>query len=430
MLATVAEPLAPPLAARKVPARERVTRGWAAAVTLSAFGPYIGDGRLEQAVVFGSAAWVLVTGWPWMMRARAPSLWPLILLAAIEGVIVIGTVSRPFDPKFLGSQPASHGLAYFPVPLALVIVTWYWTLTVPAAELVVIVARVIVAAMSVNAAIAFAQMASGNITVLSFLPRFWDAAQATTGAAGIAGNGRFTGIFTLPAEAGLAYGLGLFCVIFLAQRGARRRALLDCCAAVMVTGGALSISKVFLLGALPLAAVMVLRGRRRVRVALGTVLAIAVFWLLARAGVLPSWQQGSARARSLLSPAVSLWTGGRYGGSAPSLTFPAADVLHASPWYGFGAGGLNVPYDSQWLEVLALAGMAGVILTALLLAVLGWRWLGLRDTLSRPEWLLAGASLALAAGASLGLPSLTTDRAGTMLWLIIGLLICSRCRSA
>lgn len=412
-----------PSAACRTAVRERATRWWAGAVILSAFGPYIGSIRLEQAVVFGSAVWVLVTGWPRMLKARVPPPWPLILLAAIEAVICIGTLSRPFDPGFLGSQPTSHGLTYFLPPLALLIVTWYWTLSVAACDLAATVARVTVAVMSVNGMIAFAQLASGNITVLSFLPRFWGAVPVTREVAGTASAGRFTGIFSLPAEAGMAYGLGLFCVVFLAQRGTWHRVLLGCFAAVMIAGGVLSVSKVFLLGALPLAALMVLRGHGRTRVLLCAALGGAGFWLLAHAGVLPAWA-GAAKVGGLLNPAVRIWGGGRYGAGG-SLGVPAADVLHASPWYGFGASGLLVPYDSLWLEALVLAGLAGVVLTAALVAAVGWRWLALRSALGRPEWLLAGASLALAAGASAGLPSLTTDRAGTLLWLILGLLVCA-----
>ena len=61
-----------------------------------------------------------------------------------------------------------------------------------------------------------------------------------------------------------------------------------------------------------------------------------------------------------------------------------------------------------------------------ILAGLACRWFRLREALGRPEWTLAGAALALAAGASLGLPSLTANRDSTLLWLILGLLIVAR----
>jgi hypothetical protein len=419
------EPLAALPAARADQARRRAVRLWAVAVCLSAFGPYVGSARLEQVAALGSAALVLTLGWSRMMAAvRVPSPWPLILLAGICGVTLIGTVSRPLDPDFYGAQSAVHGLMYFLLPLALVIVTWYWTLIVPAADLVVVVAKTTILAMSVNAAIAVAQMASGNAVVLGFLPRFWATSQSGEVALRAAENFRYTGVFDQPAEAGVAYGLTLLCVIFLVQRGSRRPILLALCAAVVVAGGVLSLSKVFLLGAPPSAMLVVLHGRGRVRILAGAAGTGAGFWLLAWTGILPGWAGGAA-LDSLADPAVTAWGGGRYG-TAGTLGSRAADVLHASPWYGFGAQGLAVAYDSLWIEALILAGVCGVILVTLLLACLGWQWLALRDTLSHPEWRLAGASLALAAGASLGLPSLTADRAGTLLWLVLGLLVCAR----
>ncbi len=100
-----------------------------------------------------------------------------------------------------------------------------------------------------------------------------------------------------------------------------------------------------------------------------------------------------------------------------------ADILRSSPWCGFGAGGLARAYDSLWVETLAISGVLGAVMMALVLVVLACRWLHLRSVLGRPEWRLAGATLALAAGASLGLPSLTANRACTMLWLILGVLV-------
>jgi hypothetical protein len=407
--------------------RERLTCWWCGVLCLSAFGPYTGGVRMEQVTVLASVVFVLVTGWPAMMAARnVPFPWPLILLAGICGVTFIGTFSRPFDPRWMGTQPVTHGLAYFVLPAALVVITWYWTLSVPASRLAVIAARVTAAASAISGVAAVAQMVADSVTVVGFLPRFWSAGATSSGAVNTASDGRFDGMFAQPAEAGLVEGLALLCVIFLWQRGSRHRVLLGAAAAAITAGGLLSVSKVFVLGALPLAALMVARGPARARAAAGIACAAAGFWLADQGGLLASWSRtGTALSRRLDAPSVTVWTGGRYG-SGSSLAPAVTDVLHASPWYGFGAGGLGVPYDSLWLELLATAGVAGVALTVALLGVLGRRWAGLRGVLSGPERRLAGMSLALAAGASLGVPSLTENVAVTVLWLIVGLLLCAQ----
>jgi TctA family transporter len=105
-------------------------------------------------------------------------------------------------------------------------------------------------------------------------------------------------------------------------------------------------------------------------------------------------------------------------------------VLHAFPWAGFSAAGLNVAYDSLWLEVFVVSGIIGIVLAAAMLVLLAARWARLKATLGRAEWQLAGGVLALAIGASLGIPSLTANRAATLLWLVLGLLVCARGRAA
>jgi hypothetical protein len=41
-------------------------------------------------------------------------------------------------------------------------------------------------------------------------------------------------------------------------------------------------------------------------------------------------------------------------------------------------------------------------------------------------WQLAAGVLFLATAGSLGIPSLTANRAGTLLWFVLGLLVCAR----
>jgi hypothetical protein len=418
-------------AAPAEPDSSRATLWWARLVALSAFGPYIaGSARTEQVAVFGSAAVILVVGWPTIVKARSHALLPALgLWLGICAVMAAASLSRPLDVAFYGAQPPSHALSFMALPAALMIVTWCWTLTARPGDLIRAVAPVIVAAMTVNTGIAVAQLAAGNVTVLGFLPRFWGASGATVTVAALAGgNFRYTGIFDQPAEAGIAYGMALLCLVWLARRGVMRRGLpLALCAAVLVTGGVLTVSKVFLLGAIPLAVLTVLRGPGRTRAAVWAAIATAAGWLLAGSGILPAWPAGAAFLR-LAQPSGSLasaYSAGRYG-TGGSLGAVTADVLRSSPLDGFGAGALNVAYDSLWVEVLVVAGVFGVVLLALFLAALARRWMALRGTLARPEWHLAGGVLALAIGASAGLPSLTANRAATLLWLVLGVLVTAR----
>lgn len=419
------------------------TRGraalWAARIaTLSVFGPYLsGNVRTEHTVVLAMLTVTVMVGWPVMARHSFHPLPVITAWLCLCAIMVIGTVWRPADLGGYGQQPATHGFAAFVMPLAFLILAWFWTLTAPTADLIRAIARIIVVAMSANTLIAVAQLASGTPQISGLLPHFWSgAATSASVATSAAQNGRYTGIFNQPADAGIAYGLALFCVIYLTRRAVRRQwkiVWLD--VALLLTGGVLSLSKTFVLGALPIAAFVVTRRQRaRLRVISGGAFAGAALWCLAALHVLPAWPGGTAAARGLVSGG-SLTTkvsGMRYG-TGGSLGPVVADVLRSAPLAGFGAGGLNTPYDSLWIEALAVAGILGVALMATVLILLWLRWTRQRDVLSPAQHSLAGATLALAAGASLGIPSLTSDPAAALLWLVMGVLITaqpSRRRSA
>jgi hypothetical protein len=412
----------------------RRTLWWARIVCLSAFGPYVtGSARTEQIAVFASVIFILVTGWPRMIRAPLGPAPFLVAWSGLVAVMLISTVFRPFDPGFYGSQPVSHALSAMALPLALMVITWYWTLTADPVSLIRAVTPVAVAGMCMNTVIEIAQVSVGKAEVFSFLPRFWDAApSAGSVAANAASDGRYTGIFNQPAEAGIAYGVALLALIWLARQRAWKPLAVTCAAVLLFTGGVLTVSKVFLLCALPVAVLTVMHGTARIRVLVTAAATGGALWLAGIAGMLPAWS-GAARLGYLTRPGASLtaqYSAGRYGVGG-TLAPVTADVLRAAPVAGFGAGGLDGPaYDSLWQQVLVVSGVLGVILAAAVFVMLAWRLTGLRRVLARENWQLACGTAVLAAGASAGIPSLTANRAATLLWLVLGALVTARSQGA
>jgi hypothetical protein len=88
----------------------------------------------------------------------------------------------------------------------------------------------------------------------------------------------------------------------------------------------------------------------------------------------------------------------------------ASDVLHTTPWAGFGAGGLGPAYDSLWQQVLIISGVLGIFLAAAVFPMLACRLAWLGDAMARADRHLAAGAAVLAAGASLGIPSLIANR--------------------
>jgi hypothetical protein len=408
---------------------ERVALWQAGAVGLSVFGPYVaGAARTEQIVVFALAAWVLVTGWPRMIHAPFGPLPFLVVWFGLLAVMTVSTVFRPFDPGFFGFQPPSHALAAYLIPVAMMVLTWWWSLLAEPVTVLRVVAPVVVCGMCVNAVIQWVQLGAGN-AALGILPQFWDAAPSSGSVAALAAtDGRYTGIFDQPAETGIASGVALLLLIWLARQHAWRSTWVAVAAVLVVSGGVITLSKVFLLAALPAAAVTVLRGYARVRVIAAAAAAAGAAWLAGTAGLLPGWHAGGAYLTALTHPTGSLtavYTAGRYG-SGGTLTPEFTDVMRAAPIAGFGAGGLDTAYDSLWQQAFIVAGIMGVVLMAAVVVMLARRLVTLRCIVARREWQLATGVLFLAVASSAGIPSLTANRAGTLLWLVLGLLLCSR----
>jgi hypothetical protein len=402
---------------------------WVTAVTACAFGPYLAGGfRTEQVAVYLSALLVVLFGWR-AVFARGTSaplpfltLWGAYLFAAFLGVAGHSN-DTPFES---GSLLA--GIDNLLLPLAMLLLTWYWRARDPGWDALKAAARVIVTAMTANAVIAMYSVAAHSLQPFSWLPQFWNREQ---GGASVAvnsiGNGRYTGIFNQPAEAGVAYSLAVFCLLYLTQTGGARGRPRAFAGAALVVGGVLTVSKMFLLGGLPVVAWLVLRDRhRRVRIVGGTAMFTVAYRVLSTSHLLPHWA-GTRQLGDLFGGGslLSRLTAQRFG-SGSTLSAGFATILHSSPLTGVGAAGLKVPYDSAWLEAMIVAGIAGVVLLGLTQLWLVARWWTLRGVTPAPEHRLAGAALILVVASSLGLPTLTANRVSTLCWLILGLTVTSR----
>ncbi len=398
---------------------------------VAAFGPYtpVSGIRTEQVVVYGLFAVALMSlRWCRFRFTRAAVL-ALGLLTAAALVAVLGTVMPVPELTGFGRASALAGLDNLALPLAVLVTLWtLLDLGADRERLLALVCRVVIWAMCLNAVLAYASQGHDLTPVLS---RFWDNTvvgnTVTDTVAGRASQlGRYTGIFNQPAEAGEMYSMALLAAIYHYRCDLLRFAG----ASLLITvGGLLTVSKVFLLVGLPIAAWQVLRqshgrGRRFVLLAAAAVAVAA----LAQSGIGPQWIGGNFLAQ-LLHPgangdALHLYTGGRLGNSSSLHTVVAA-VLHDSPWFGFGAGGLAVPYDDAWVEALCVAGLYGALLYTMLLATLAVCWLRRRVPAGSARSRLGGGLVLLVIGASVGLPALTANRVATIAWLLIGLVLLS-----
>ena len=404
-----------------VPQRDRIL----ALTLMLCLGPYIGAGlRTEQLVVYGGLPLAMMLG---RHPIRDRSFWsPLGCWGAIVAIAVAGYFG-PYRPL----QPSSDVIASIDnlvLPLAVWILASY-CLARDEEQRERQVVRCCMAWLWVCAIAGVVSIASIYLDLSGVLSYFWTG-ESTSVAILSYGQGRTTGVFNQPAEAGAAFSIALLAAWRVSGCPGVRQRLHGVATALVLIAGILTVSKVFLLLGLPLwiwrtARRSTLPTRRRRQggnliVAVG-IACIVVAVAFARSGA--ATQIGLSLGGFDKGP-VSALSGGRLGGGG-SLGSVQTLVLHKSPIFGFGLGGVDMAYDSSHIEILANAGMIGVVLYVALL--LGLRRTG--STLPRsPDRILAQSLLLVAVFGGVGLPILTANRVGVAWWVLIGACTMGRSR--
>jgi hypothetical protein len=385
------------------------------AVLLAVFGPYLNGGlRTEQAAIYGLLVFALPLSW---RRVRATPLarlifgtWFVYALVAVVGVV--------FPVQLVSIYPRGvvlAGINHVILPLATMLLVWATVRPAAAAGLLAIAARLMAVAMAVNGVISVAMT---QVDLVPYLRRFWASAgaQVTVAQNGI-GIGRYSGVFNQPAEAGLAYGIAGLAACYVWQR---RPAMLYLVLVPIILGGILSVSKIFVLGGLPIILWHIWRtnaGHKRIVV---VTLGVATFLGIAQSGYASQWG-GLGFLERLLNPAgqswIQLYTAGRVGGGS-SLMSVVDEVTRIDPWFGLGAGGLSSAYDNGLVEVYVVSGMIGVACYSLTLV---WLWRLSKRIADKGQRHLMYELVILTVGASVGISAFTANRASTMLWVLIAL---------
>ncbi len=393
------------------------------AVVVAAFGPYISGGlRTEQIAVYSTATLLLVfTGH--LMRPDGRVALVLTVWCTYTLTAALGGLDTPLDRTRWVPGTAAAGLDNLVLPLAAItVVVGLMALGADQLRLLRRTAQLVVLGMMVNTFAAVAQYRGATWS------RWWSAKTGQQSVADLAvTNDRFSGLINQPAEGGVLYGIALLCAIYLWSNKPGR---LLVALTVLVLGGMLTVSKIFLLLALPIACWQIVRTQqgRTGRLAAVTILT-AGFYVVVQAGLLPNWTGADQLRRIAPSNDQSLtqvFTGDRFGQG--STLKPVIDAVWGSePWSGYGVGGLSIAYDNGWVEALVLAGVVGVVCYTVALCVLVSAW---RRMPRSAERMLLGGILLLAAVGSLGLPVLTANRASTVFWLLTILLVYPQRRPA
>jgi hypothetical protein len=429
----------------------RLAPVWVSVCIAAVMGPYLVSGlRTEQLAFYGSAVMVVLTQGPALVRTLAPVRWLLLVWGAYAAVAVVGGLLPLHNDTPWESGSLLAGLDNALLPLATIVTVAHWSATHSMHRLLAAITRVLVVAMSLNAVVALAGCLFG-LDSMPWLRRFWAADGTSTYVAELAEQmGRYSGVFNQPAEAGIAYTLAALSLAYLQKRHLVPALWANVGWVLIVVGGLLTLSKVFV-GGLVLALLVVLAYRTHVVrtgvVALGTAAAmigasLAGWFSGWGASVMAGWYRYSIEAGD--SPLYTL-TAGRFGTAGhngpPSISVPmqpSIDGVESSaalppagvgqlleeirdehPVFGVGARGLQVAYDSAWSEALVVGGFVGLALVGLTLVLVVGSSLARMRRLDRAHGFLLAGVVVLLLAACMGMPALTGNRESTLLWVFV-----------
>lgn len=379
----------------------------------SAFGPYLmANIRTEQLAVYGAAALLVPLTF---IRAR-PYLPLIVPWVGLILVSLLGLIPPAASTPSHKAGTLLAGVDNLALPLVIMMLVWSIVPASSAVRALSVVAAIIVWSAAANGLLS---MVGTQVDLSAYLRPFWSGDVGETTAERAAQLGRLSGIFNQPAEAGVVYGVAGILAVWRYTHKPKTTLLL---LALISIGGMLCVSKVFILGGIPLILIYLWKSRAgigKVGLLFG---AAVVAGGVAQSGFFQEWTGFNYLAR-LIAPdenqgLIEFYSAGRWNGDAGMMgVFDV--VLESSPVFGFGLAGIQVPYDSAWTEVMVFAGVLGAFLLCVVYLVI---FRMARRLAARDLNLMATFLALFLAGASLGIPSLTVNRASTIVWVVLALL--------
>ena len=390
---------------------------------VSAFGPYVvpqAGLRLEQFVVyplFAVAGLTLAIG---RTRKMHSVFWTLAFLLGTSAIWMLLVTAFSRHPASAFEVVAAVENLLEPVALITVMGALLWNLSAPVRRQVLEeAARWVVILLSLNALVSITSVFINTMPVLGWFVRASASGSVLSNAASM---GRYSGIFNQPIEAGVAYSLGVFAWIYLVLERNHSTPWMWLGAALLVVGGLLTVSKVFILGGIPLAVIYAgwCIGASHTR------LAKAVLGVGLAAGLMLSlggWAGWGYLERLLdfgsvgAGGALAFYTAGRFGGADAPVARLFGEVWRGASLQGFGLAAYT-PLDNGYLEFFYQGGLFALSLYACMLVIVGY--VALRAVRRGwPEGKLMTMVWLLVIGASFGAPVLTINRASILLWILL-----------
>ena len=237
--------------------------------------------------------------------------------------------------------------------------------------------------------------------------------------------GRYSGVFNQPAESGLSYSLGVILWVYIYSKRAKITLWNSFILISMIIGGILSVSKIFILGGIPLFLIYGIKVKGFWNIFNLKSFIFYIFGWILMSRIFSSWDGLNFLLRLFnidnKTNILYLFTAGRFGAEETHLKNIMTDVWSISPIYGKGFASelvLDNAYAEFFIQggVIALVGYLIILLTIFIVSINS-------PIINKKESHLLFFIFLLIVGGGFGIPVLTANRFSTVCWVIIILLL-------
>lgn len=402
-----------------------VGMNWLFILLVSAFGPYlfISIGiRLDHIIIYSLLTFLLVT------NLVAIKIHPLYIFTILVLLIVCLV---PFVALFLNDSQISNSLILSQIenytqPLAITIICFsiFNNCNVEQIESgFIFFLKLFVILMAIHTLLSVA---------MNFFPEllFWrrftgaglialtdDAARTGLTAAELARlGGRISGIFTQVFEAGFAYSIAIISWSFLYTRFKKFLIFQNAILLLILLGGILVNSKIFIVFGLPLA--IYLFNQKKKLFLYSSIFTVISLYALKLVSIDFSFFAKTLKYVRRLSNVnldnfLQVFTGGRFEPDSSIIT-GMIDIYYTSPLIGMGYGSIETS-DFSLYEVLSLGGLLSIFFYLLLFAIFIGMIYAIKNTLFRKYYI---SLIILTVFSSLAAPTITANRISLIFWLL------------
>lgn len=400
-----------------------------AILSLSALGPYLFMQfglRTDHAIIYPLAVFAVLKH----LSAGRFLPWPrsLASLSLIFGVSVLWvlTVTSVGGHEHISNNQIVAEIENDIQPIALLfILSWYMRrLTVESLKTMLqFVSVLLCALLSLHGILQIVSMQYDIWPFISNFVRYQTVAGSDQSVWSAAKDlGRHCGLFQQPVEAGVAYCTGLIAWMYWSTTLGKRSLWPTVCLPLIIIGGILPVSKVFILGGPVLSLTFIALSSQRKHLLGGTIMAGLVMLYLSAAPQFAEWS-GAEGITWIFSADVGdmfqRYTAGRFDDDGGWTVKAIHRVLQDSPLFGYGyATDVVGPYDGAYLERIAVGGIPALLLYLGLLGAMGNSAMqGL--SVSRIHGTFLACLFLLIVGVGLGAPVISLNRSSIWLWLLL-----------